>query len=473
LCAEMMKDPETMKVLTNPDNLRALGDCPDLIEQDFMSPDFEPPDIGGDGFDAPDLEADIDGDMEGDLEGGDDDDGGLMDQIQEQKEMNDEDMDGGDDGGKDDGGKDDDGAKDRKAPKDKKKDKEKDKKKDADAEASSDEAKGFLKAGFQVLGGQIFGELNPMGDIMGGAEDLDIGDAGDVDVGGDAGGLDPSSLTDAAGDAGVDPSSAGDAAGGGDGGVAGAAGGGLLAAAAANMQPDALQDRFEIDQEGLLETAKEQGQEQMAERAAEGGDSADKGTDKDGKRGPGDEEEPKKKGFGIGTFISGVTTSVLQDTFISGVVDEDHMGYVEGFQEAMDEQAAEEEDAAKEKTKDGSRAVGEDGQPIEEEASGGRFAFITKATNAVASVIQDELIGNVATEIVGEDNVDDFLGEVEGIQEETAGDDEEEDGGKGDDGGDRDGEKDGTKDGGKSGDEKGKKGGNSGAGGGGVEGEQS
>jgi hypothetical protein len=38
-----MSDPETMKVLTNPDNLRALADAPGLIEQDFANPNWEPP----------------------------------------------------------------------------------------------------------------------------------------------------------------------------------------------------------------------------------------------------------------------------------------------------------------------------------------------------------------------------------------------------------------------------------------------
>ena len=39
LCAELMKDPETMKILVDPENLRALGECPDLIEADFADPD--------------------------------------------------------------------------------------------------------------------------------------------------------------------------------------------------------------------------------------------------------------------------------------------------------------------------------------------------------------------------------------------------------------------------------------------------
>jgi len=51
LCAELMSDPETMRILVNPDNLRALGECPDLIEADFADPDWTPPDVeaGGGG----------------------------------------------------------------------------------------------------------------------------------------------------------------------------------------------------------------------------------------------------------------------------------------------------------------------------------------------------------------------------------------------------------------------------------------
>jgi len=39
LCAELMQDPETMKILTDPDNLRALGEAPQLIELDFADPE--------------------------------------------------------------------------------------------------------------------------------------------------------------------------------------------------------------------------------------------------------------------------------------------------------------------------------------------------------------------------------------------------------------------------------------------------
>lgn len=49
LCAELMSHPDTMRILVDPDNLRALGECPDLIEADFADPDWMPPDVEGGG----------------------------------------------------------------------------------------------------------------------------------------------------------------------------------------------------------------------------------------------------------------------------------------------------------------------------------------------------------------------------------------------------------------------------------------
>lgn len=112
LCEQLMSDPETMKVLTDPDNLRALGECPDLIQADFVDPDgFVSPDIetgdfdgldqngydmnNGDGNDVDfsntdmNLDMDLDGDADdgftdGDdgLEQPDDDDGGWWDDAE-------------------------------------------------------------------------------------------------------------------------------------------------------------------------------------------------------------------------------------------------------------------------------------------------------------------------------------------------------------------------------------------------------
>jgi hypothetical protein len=51
LCAELMHDPETMRILVDPDNLRALAECPDLVEADFADPDWAPPDSAPTTFD--------------------------------------------------------------------------------------------------------------------------------------------------------------------------------------------------------------------------------------------------------------------------------------------------------------------------------------------------------------------------------------------------------------------------------------
>lgn len=45
ICAELMSDPETMRIVVDPDNLRALSDCPDLVQQDFANPNWSPPDV--------------------------------------------------------------------------------------------------------------------------------------------------------------------------------------------------------------------------------------------------------------------------------------------------------------------------------------------------------------------------------------------------------------------------------------------
>ena len=51
LCAELMKDPETMQILVDPENLRALAECPDLVEQDFNDPNWTPPEVQPGTFD--------------------------------------------------------------------------------------------------------------------------------------------------------------------------------------------------------------------------------------------------------------------------------------------------------------------------------------------------------------------------------------------------------------------------------------
>lgn len=101
LCAELMKDPETMRILVDPDNLRALGECPDLIEQDFANPDWTPPDVETGGTGGMDTLVDVDGmdDVEVDVDGdGIDVNGdGIPDQdIDGDGDIDADDLDGGD-----------------------------------------------------------------------------------------------------------------------------------------------------------------------------------------------------------------------------------------------------------------------------------------------------------------------------------------------------------------------------------------
>lgn len=85
LCAELMNDQATLKILVDPDNLRALGECPDLIEADFANPDWAPPEIEPGEFDPPDV-VDVDADagdqtgVEGEI---DDDDAEELDLLED------------------------------------------------------------------------------------------------------------------------------------------------------------------------------------------------------------------------------------------------------------------------------------------------------------------------------------------------------------------------------------------------------
>ena len=93
LCEELMSDPETMRILVDPDNLRALGECPDLIEQDFANPDWSPPDVeAGPGLDTIgeaefegaltfEAEPELDEDLE-DIEAGEDDAGSAESNLE-------------------------------------------------------------------------------------------------------------------------------------------------------------------------------------------------------------------------------------------------------------------------------------------------------------------------------------------------------------------------------------------------------
>ena len=60
LCRELMNDPTNMKIITDPDNLRALGNCPELVNADFADPDWTPTDIETGGFDTFDPTTGID-----------------------------------------------------------------------------------------------------------------------------------------------------------------------------------------------------------------------------------------------------------------------------------------------------------------------------------------------------------------------------------------------------------------------------
>ena len=91
LCAQLLSDPDTCKVILEPDNLRALGECPDLIEADISSPDWTLDIENPQGVDPSPGDIDVPGDADGaglegdaDLSNGGDADGGSegIEQIQ-------------------------------------------------------------------------------------------------------------------------------------------------------------------------------------------------------------------------------------------------------------------------------------------------------------------------------------------------------------------------------------------------------
>jgi len=232
LCAELMQDPETMKILVDPDNLRALGEAPQMIELDFADPDpgsFTPDtdfididtggggdvmadmdletdfdvdggddfgDVDGDGGD--DFDVDGDGDADGDFEGEDDE--GWEDDEGEGEEG---DGDGEDGEEEEDGGWEEDieleqqemDAPDADANAEaaqKGKGKQQNKKSAAQEAAAKKGGMAGIMASMGVAAvdviasqivGQIFGDALPIGDIMamgGGGDDIDLGALDDV-----------------------------------------------------------------------------------------------------------------------------------------------------------------------------------------------------------------------------------------------------------------------------------------------------
>ena len=76
LCAALMSNPDTMRILVDPDNLRALAETPDLIEQDFADPNGFVPEVPETPVpeepptldtmpEAPEAEGEADGEEEG------------------------------------------------------------------------------------------------------------------------------------------------------------------------------------------------------------------------------------------------------------------------------------------------------------------------------------------------------------------------------------------------------------------------
>jgi hypothetical protein len=165
LCAALMDNPDTMRILVDPDNLRALAEAPDLIEQDFLDPSgFVPEEVPE--LDAPADEPMLDGRSallpedvpeteapEVEAEGPEEeDDGNILEQIDENRED----------------GQSEHRSAARAAPRQQQRQGQK--------EGDKDEARGWIHAAAGVIGGQAMSALGV--NIFGGGEDdLGVGDS--------------------------------------------------------------------------------------------------------------------------------------------------------------------------------------------------------------------------------------------------------------------------------------------------------
>jgi len=273
LCAAMMEDPETMKILVDPDNLRALGETPDLIEMDFSNPLAD--EIPG-GPDVPDIEVpEVDAEvpeveMEVDAEGpeaeidAEEEEGNLIEDVTEDFE------------------KEDDGNEMKKG-----KTKKEEKKEEKGDKA---EAQGWLAAAGGVVGGNIMASLGideMVPDLGESVQDL----LGDGDGIGEMEGMEELE---------------GEELGTGD----LAEGMEEIAGAAEEIEEDGPEIEF-----GELEIEND------------GGGKDTKG--KDGKKGEGE--------GGFGSMVSGAVGGMVMGGVMESFVGEEGMGMMEDFQEKLEE----------------------------------------------------------------------------------------------------------------------------------------
>lgn len=208
LCAEMMNDPETFRIICDPENLRALSDAPELLEMDFADPDWTPePDLDAD----MDVNAEVEGGLEaeGDFEAegeyedeewerdySEEEDEDYLDEEEDEEDYLDEEEDDEDEGGirskledhefeREEGGEEE--MTDRNQKNRGQRARGSNKNRDEDEEEGGNgRAKGFMAgfvgAGLGVMGGALFEDMDA---LFGGGDD-DLGDIGVEDAGGEA-----------------------------------------------------------------------------------------------------------------------------------------------------------------------------------------------------------------------------------------------------------------------------------------------
>ena len=195
LCAEMMNDPETLKIISDPENLRALSEAPDLIAEDFANPDafldaIENAEMEGGDVDA-DFDADVDAEVEAEAEMDDDAEYSEEEYSEEEEEEEEEDDDDDDDEDDDEDGdedgdgilddveyeldEDDDNRERSRSRRSKQRSVNQQRQKDAEKDGEEDGGGGkfgFLGTRMEAGVGLMTGDMEGIGDIFGGGEDM-------------------------------------------------------------------------------------------------------------------------------------------------------------------------------------------------------------------------------------------------------------------------------------------------------------
>uniref|UniRef100_A0A7S1VSL0 Uncharacterized protein n=1 Tax=Grammatophora oceanica TaxID=210454 RepID=A0A7S1VSL0_9STRA len=457
LCSEMMADPETMKILVDPENLRALGECPDLIEQDFAD-GFS----GGDGMDGGGMDVDPEVEAQEDA---------LLDDIPEEEpeleepeveaeegEAEGEDAEGEDEEGEDgeeeedEEEEDDDGGSpmddvektEKTDPKTANKNQSKAQKQQQRQQESLEEGEGVDKVAIAgMAGGLAVGALGSLGLDLGGFSGFGFGGGGAEDLGVDVGGGE----LEGVGDVGLedpgledpgfeDPTE------------------GVLDEDVAEAEDDLLEDlegeeEEEEEEGGFGDNMQEEFEDMEGEEVEAGNKSKAKGAQQQ-QRGAGDPNNPdapegeKEGGGGIGGALWGATFGAAAATMVGavgGIVGDDG-GYLDTLHGAVEDHQDEQEEEEEDEDEEGKKAKGAgdgDADVADKKKKGG---FFGAAGSILSSAVQDHIKSSTLGEILGDDAAEQLEDDLDDHEEEFEEEEEEdEDGSDKDDSDDEDGRK--------------------------------